>query len=1257
MVTMTSQYTISGAFGTKQKIQEVEMLSSIQKQWARSISFLALSLLVILPIQSWTQGITGTIAGTVTDPSGAVIPGATVRVINAATQDVRKVVSNETGIFTVSGLVTGDYNVRITAEGFKTWEIAGIHVLPAERKNIAGIALAPGAITEVVVVESSAAQIQVTDSGDNVALLDSQKVSSLGLEGRDVTELIRTLPGFANVGGGLSNSSYDAQRTGIVGGSSTSNFSGAGFQSTATNQTGGSDLISDGARVIDPGCNCSTTQTINSDMVSEVKVTTSAFSAENAHGPVVIEAIGKSGSTSYHGSVYMHFRNSGLNANDYYDKQVGMPRLAAHYLYPGANFGGPVLFPHSNFNHGRKLIFWAGYEYYNQRMPDPYSGGLLKADMPTLSERAGLIGSAAGADNDALCSTLSTTSNGAYIGYRCNTITSMFIDGTTHAISNSDISTYLGPVAKSYLAMTPEPNYTPTAAEPYDFIKELQSSDDGFMAHARVDYAPNDRHKLYVSYNRQNDNQELPYGQYYNATNVYTYPAGMKYLNRSNTFGGNYIWIIRPTLINELNVTYAYANIPIDYTTGSKVTKDAMDFPYDNIGTGSKYTPWLTDWWGPIYGYPSFGQPDLSGYFSTKKTPSFTDTLTIVSGKHSLKLGLTWQMVKNNQLSVFSTGQNGTLSNGMAFMLDYSTFSLIDGNENALANFLTDGGVSYSWSNQLNMDLANISTGGFIQDDWKLTKKLTFNFGLRFDHFGAWYDTAKNAKGLAVFTDQYYLNDGGSSSTGPTAPGVRTHATDSSIPNSGRKLPTGFAAPRFGMAYDVFGTGKTVVRGGIGAYYYQDGTAPYDGALELGDGLKSCSITTGKWATLSGYFSDMSSLNDGTGYTCSSVNDFDGTAYPSISVVDPEDQKLAHTYTYNFAISQRTFKDSVLEVTYTGNQSVDLPTTLNKNVIPLGSYFASASSVADSAYTVYSIVNGTTAVQDSYRPHPNYGSITTTQHMGWANYNALQVTWNRMRGNLTWGLNYTFSKTMGLATTADPIKLQNDYGPMSQDRTHVFNATYAYRVGSPIRHGALLKTLLNQWTITGISAVQSGANVLTNGEGVNLGLTGTDANAITNPTYNTYVEQEPVSASYYLGSSDYTLMPKLTCARPNSGAKKHQYINVSCFSLPDKANYSQRYWLPYTHGPKFFSNDLTVSKGFAINDKQNVELKLSAFNWLNHALPGFDLNATTSNIILSDNAGTFVTSAANPSGGTVPVGTPTTKLGHRVAELSLTYSF
>jgi hypothetical protein len=320
-----------------------------------TIAALTIAALFLFQLTAVAQQ-TGMITGTVTDSTGAVVPGAKVVLTDQSTSDSRETVSNGEGYFTFAGVRPGTYDVKVEFQGFKNWSLSGLKMSPGDKRNITGVELAVGTSAEVVTVEATGSQAAVVDSGERSALLTANDIKSLSLQGRDVTELVKVLPGFNNFtgNGNLNNQSgFDPTITGI--GSAVGN----GYSANGTPNRGGADLISDGAHVIDPGCNCSATQTINADMVQEVKVQTSNFGADNAKGPVVIQAVGKSGSSVYHGDGYLHFRDWNLNSTDWYNGYSNAAKPKDRYWYPGGSVGGPVQLPWSQFNRGseKKMFF------------------------------------------------------------------------------------------------------------------------------------------------------------------------------------------------------------------------------------------------------------------------------------------------------------------------------------------------------------------------------------------------------------------------------------------------------------------------------------------------------------------------------------------------------------------------------------------------------------------------------------------------------------------------------------------------------------------------------------------------------------------------------------------------------------------------------------------------------------------------------------------------------------------------------------
>ncbi len=345
---------------------------------------LAIALAQFGSVRLAAQNVSGTLTGTVADASGAVVPNASVTMSNQSSGDVRRTVSNSEGFFSINAVQPADYTVLIEAKGFEKWQRKGVHFDPGDKRNLADIALTVGSSTETVTVSSEADSVTPVDSGEKSEVIGQKQLQNVSILGRNATEFIKILPGFA-INGGLVNSAYQGEAQG-TGSGPIGSFSANGTRNGAL------DITSDGAHVIDPGCNCGQAVNLNADMTSEMKVMTSNFGAENAKGPIVVAGIGKSGGHDFHGEAYMYARHNSLNANDWQNNAAGTgpdgkpaaPKPATHYFYPGGNIGGPVLIPHTHFNRNRdKLFFFVGYEDYKQQIDN----GIYRATVPTAEMR------------------------------------------------------------------------------------------------------------------------------------------------------------------------------------------------------------------------------------------------------------------------------------------------------------------------------------------------------------------------------------------------------------------------------------------------------------------------------------------------------------------------------------------------------------------------------------------------------------------------------------------------------------------------------------------------------------------------------------------------------------------------------------------------------------------------------------------------------------------------------------------------------
>jgi hypothetical protein len=356
---------------------------------------------------------------------------------------------------------------------------------------------------------------------------------------------------------------------------------------------------------------------------------------------------------------------------------------------------------------------------------------------------------------------------------------------------------------------------------------------------------------------------------------------------------------------------------------------------------------------------------------------------------------------------------------------------------------------------------------------------------------------------------------------------------------------------------------------------------------------------------------------------------------------------------------------TAIEITYIGNSTSNLlmggqsnasgvaSGYINQNKIPVGGLFR-ADPVTGAAAPADPDNTGTYTIKDYYPYYQGYGTnnINMLTHGGTSNYNALQVVWTKQAGDLTFNVNYTYSKALGTtATTIDAFSIRGNYGVLGIDRPHEINTSYAYTLRKPYKgSNKLITGAANGWTISGTTILGSGADIQAQ-TSMNLGM------AITyNYTDSTGKQaSESIGTSSWYGTNNGTIQPTMLC-NPKSGLASHQHMNASCYGVPALGAHGLRQF-PYTPGPGYFNSDLTIYKTFHIGDKQSVEFRAAAFNFLNHPLWEFNSGNYTSLSYTTTNKVNFTpTTGSNlPSGQ--KWGETYYKTGRRLAELTVKYHF
>jgi hypothetical protein len=1190
------------------------------------LTFSLITILAALLLAPPAQAqITGTLIGTVTDQAGAVVPKAKITLTNQASQDTRNTLSNGVGYFTFASVYPGTYTVKVEAPNFKTWEHAEIAVNPGDVRTIPDIALQIGKTTETIAVEAVAGEVAPEDSGERSSVITSKDIDRLSVSGRDLGELLKILPGVSNTGSNLGAGSGTGTlffNQGVMG-----SAVGNGLNASGTPSRGGTSIISDGANIIDPGCNCTSISNTNPDMTQEVKIESSNFGADSPRGPVIINNISKSGTSVYHGTGYLYARHNVLNAKDWQTAHTHSPLSPDYYYYPGGNFGGPVPFTKN------KLLFWFGYEHYLQNTGN---ASPLLSSIPTTDMLAGnFIPTAL---NNVACPNGFSSTNTDW----CNNLAGTHLpDGTV--VPDNGAAGYQIPSqfidqggAPALAKVFPAPTYTDAASilanGGYNYKGLFPSVHNGYIWRTRVDYNFSDNTKLFVSWQYGNDSQLSGQGahMWWLPGNAIEFPGGLTSPSYSKTLTGHFLHVFSPTMTNEFIAAWGWGNSPQTAGIGG-VNRNTLGYTYQTLFSSNRNVKMIPSFDCGYCGgrqMPDFSQADVfetGGQFTVRsEMPSFADNFTVVRHTHTIKIGGYYERTGKFQGNY--NFPNGHFTNGWnGLNPDIISGNLLGSPNNKVANFAMGISNGYEEENhQPSNDIAYKTISGYVNDNWKATKRLTFDVGVRFDHIGHWYD--RSGVGVAVFLPDLVNSDFVS---GKLYPGIRYHANDPGVPLSGEPDRIAHVSPRFGLAWDIFGTGKTVLRGGWGMYRWNDQYNDFTNALAPGQGIVAYNLP----GSHSVMMSEVGSIPIPAAQWSPS----------QVGALSATDYNIPVTKSWNLTISHQLPGHSLLEVAYVGNDSehvligggsaaaVGSSDLIDMNKMPKGGLFGAdpltglvapnpedvshdllgnsfPNSYAD--YHAFGVYLGPGALHGQ----PIYGTqhVNVPTHIGYSNYHALQTSWIKQSGGLTFNLNYTWSKALGTDLGIDPYSLRGNYGVEGIDRPHVINAAYAYNLPSFTHGSKVLGGVTNGWIVSGTTTWQAGGNLQTinNANGPNFGLgiqyTNLPLNCVDSHGNPAPCISNGVSAKTYFGTDSntgITIQPALTC-NPGSGLHSLQRANLACFTAPAFQTQGVRNF-PYLHGPILFNSDLSVYKTFHVTERQAVQFRISAFNWLNHPLEQF----------------------------------------------------
>ena len=1142
-----------------------------------------------------------TLTGTVVDKTGAVIPHARIVVTEEASGVTRSTASDEHGFFSLIGVPVATYDVEVSATGFNSLRRKGVAVHINDQIELKGIVLTVAGTSVSVVVTAEATELTPITTGEVSYTITDTQLHNMNLESRSAIELLGLVPGSGNTGN-WNGAAYNGNQAGFTQNASAFTVNGNRFDQV--------QIVSDGASVTDLNTAGGASVTPNVEMISELKVESAAYSAAQPNGPIVVTTETKAGGRDFHGEAYMSVRNYNMAATDWQNLTNGLPKSQTSLYYPGFNLGGPVLWPRVSRDH-QKLFFFVATEIAQQHVDQ----NVRYATVPTAATSPGAGGHSMrnGDFSNVWDMDLSNAANSyeywPVSTYPCGS-------GLSYCSGSGIIAPgSIDPAGKILLNAFPLPNVDPLLHAGNNLITDFTTSNPRNQEILRMDYAISDNVHLFGRYNHENESVPWPYGPY-NQWNQVPYPAAQTGKNASNSANFTLTNALTQSLTNEGSLGYTRFSLEEMLGNLGAVSRTALNYPYANLFTPSSGLIPNVDFEGSSQ--INNDQLYINGgeappYLGAQNNYTVNDSLTRLKAKHLIKVGFYGQFGRYNLLT--TGNDNGSIST--------QSYTGVTGND--WADLLMGYVSGFTQSS------ANIKAGMeekrfdfFAQDTWKASTKLTLNYGLRVDHIGSWFDRGGR---IAIFNPAAYVATATPNYTSYT--GIQTHATNSSVPYSGSK-PLGFQwAPSVGFAYDLSGSGKTVVRGGFGTNYYIDPGTNSFSAIEAPPNFKVVTFwaSSGSPYTLSG----LSALN----YT---------TVVPTVwGTANATDHRAPVTYSWNLAVSHAFPWASKVEVNYVGNSSHNLVGYGKKNVVPEG---AETGPWYGTWYDDY---------QTPYlRPYPDYGDIGTLYHNLDSNYNALQLTVTRQKGWLNYWGSYTYGKSLAY-NAEDPYVMKRWYGPTPFDRSQILSFSYYLTLPSAGKHlgnHAVVNGIVDGWHVSGLFQAMPGGPIGNNfgseyaaNRNV-IGIWGTVSTPALPGGTNTNVSLSTNGGAFTDGTPDETVVPKMICD-PRKGLAKNQYFNPACFVAPSyMANGTYR--LPYIHGPAYINDSTGIFKTFGLGASRKLEIRGEVFNLFNHPWNEF---------LASDSRMYMGFSAAGGATTTPSAGTSDNKTGHRQIQLAAKFYF
>jgi hypothetical protein len=993
------------------------------------------------------------IVGTLTDASGAVIPDVQVAVANPERGFIRRVVSDSAGEYQAARVPIGNYTITIEKTGFEKLVRSGITVQVGQTLRV-DLQLQVGSATQEVVVNANVAHVE-TENGAMSDVVTGSQVSELNLNARSYANLATLVPGAATLGTGFSTTSVGPNAPVAV------SFNGlpVNIQNWEIDSTNN----------IDQGSGSGSMMTFPSiDSIAEFRVSTSNYSAEyGKSGGAQIEVVTKSGTKDFHGDLFEFVRNDAFDANDWFINRTIEPNGGSAPQTPlkrndyGFTLGGPVFIPGHYNTSKNKTFFFVSEEWRKNR-----EGTVFNSNVPTLQMRKG---------DFSQCDPNSKNYN-PVVASGC----AVPINPSTNLPYQNDIVP-INPAGQALLnALVPLPNnginyYTAAPSLPYNFREDMfkidQNITDNIRAFFRFTQDANDQDYLPTLYSG---------GTFGTVQSTLLMPAKSAVFHLIQTF--------RPNLLNEIIISDSDDTWVVKNSTGFDSPAGSINKPSDfslkslfPANQSQPYLPGISVSGGVPF---SFNISTGFGFFYTDPQPAIKDNLIWTHGKHSVKAGF---FLLYNHIDTTTNIDEYTQG-----FLSFSNSSAIT-TGNALADMYVGRIASYQEYGKVvnGQPLGGAALGHwrqwdfepYVQDDWHVTSHLTLNLGLRYYWLTPIHDSVTPTNDSLFVPSQYnpakqaQLDVNGNLIPGTGATYLNygnglVQCGSGGVPLGCYKSFHGTYSPRFGFAWDVFGNGKTAIRGGY-ALTWDSGNPLHNGA---------------------GFNGNPPTATNLFGYNIPNYQDVAPGPFGPAYFSNVNLNKWQEIEQWNFGVQHQFPGNNILGVSYVGTVGHHLQQAVNINQVPIG---AGTQNVPALAGTPGCDANGNCNVQSIlinnlessifFVPYRGYTAIEQRQMSGNSNYNSLQVNFRHAFGyGLSLQAAYTWSHELDNmfqsggsnsngTNNVNDENLQRWYGTGGLNQAQMLILNYVYDL--PFFKGTshhMVHSLLGGWELSGITSFLAG---------------------------------------------------------------------------------------------------------------------------------------------------------------------------------------